>query len=298
MTNTELLSQLTNIEVKEILQNKQSTVSNRVRLIVADVNDDVYLVTANDNYDALVNDKFYFASQIKMIDNVDLEDVKDLFRTNDLDLNSVISTIKVGNYNDHFKSWGIDDVKSLIGHSSTDRACVSDYVSVNDAELIYGGQILKVEYSTGNSEEGAEIVLYTDYMPVNEKTEKDAGKAIISRYLFGADKAQEIVKYGQFASIKTEEELAELTPLQRIHYSRYNNGKYFVSIYDLNTLPNGETIMAMINQMINNKDIYNSNFAIDNGLHQGHLSEMRNGKRDVNRMTLNNVMKYIDAYKY
>ena len=298
MTNTKLLSQLTNIEVKEILQNKQSTVSNRVRLIFADVNDDIYLVTANDNYDALMNDKFYFASQIKMIDNVDLEDVKDLFRTNGLDLNSVISTIKVGNYNDHFKLWGIDDVKSLIGHSSTDRACVSDYVLVEDAELIYGGQILKVEYSTGNSEEGTETVLYTDYMPVNDKTEKDAGKAIIARYLFGADKAQEIVKYGQFASIKTEEELAELTPLQRIHYSRYNDGKYFVSIYDIKTLPNGETIMAMINQMINNKDIYNSNFAIDNGLHQGHLSEMRNGKRDVNRMTLNNVIKYIDAYKY
>lgn len=298
MTNTKLLSQLTNIEAKEILQNKQSTVSNRVRLIVADVNDDIYLITANDNYDALVNDKFYFASQIKMIDNVDLEDVKDLFRANDLDLNSVISTIKVGNYNDHFKLWGIDDVKSLIGHSSTDRACVSDYVVVEDAELIYGGQILKVEYSTGNSEEGSETVLYTDYMPVNDKTEKDAGKAIIARNLFGADKAQEIVKYGQFASIKTEEELAKLTALQRIYYSRYNGGKYFVSIYDINTLPNGETIMAMINRMINNKDVYNSNFAIDNGLHQGHLSEMRNGKRDVNRMTLNHVMKYIDAYKY
>lgn len=245
-----------------------------------------------------MNDKFHFASQIKMIDNVDLEDVKDLFRTNDLDLNSVVSTAKVGDYNDHFKSWGIDDVKSLIGHSSTDRACVSDYAEVKDVELIYGGQIIKVEYSTGNLEEGTETVLYTDYMPVNDKTEKDSGKAIIARNLFGADKAQEIVKYGQFASIKTEEELAKLTPLQRIHYSRYNDGKYFVSIYNLNTLPNGETVMAMINQMINNKDVYNSNFAIDNGLHQGHLSEMRNGKRDVNRMTLNNVMKYIDAYKF
>lgn len=296
MTNTKLLSQLTNIEAKEILQNKQSTVSNRVRLIVADVNDDIYLVTANDNYDALMNDKFYFASQIKMIDNVDLEDVKDLFRTNDLDLNSVISTIKVGNYNDHFKLWGIDDVKSLIGHSSTDRACVSDYVAVKDAELIYGGQILKVEYSTGNSEEGTETVLYTDYMPVNDKTEKDAGKAIIARNLFGADKAQEVVKYGHFSSIKTEEELKALPSLQQAHYGRY--GEYYVLIHGLNTLPNGTTIKAMIDRMIDAKDIYNSNFCADNGIHQGHLSEMRSGKRDVNRMILSNVMTYLDAFKY
>lgn len=298
MTNTKLLSQLTNTNAKEVLQYKPSHVSNRVRLLFTDNDNQVFESTLNDSYDALFDERVYNANQIKNVANVDVEDVKDLFRENAVTANSCVATRKVGNYNDHFKLWGIDDVKSLIGHSSTDRACVSDYVVVEDVELIYGGQILKVEYSTGNSEEGNETVLYTDYMPVNDKTEKDASKAIIARYLFGADKAQEIVKYGQFASIKTEEELAELTPLQRIHYSRYNDGKYFVSIYDLKTLPKGETIMAMINQMINNKDIYNSNFAIDNGLHQGHLSEMRNGKRDVNRMTLNNVIKYIDAYKY
>lgn len=298
MTNVKLLSPLTNTESKEVLQYKESNVSDRVRLIIADMNNDIYEVTSNDSYDTLFNDNLHFATQIKMIDDVDVEDVKDLFRTNDLDANSCIATRKVGNYNDYFQSWGIDDVKSLIGHVSTDRACVSDYIEVQDAQLIYDGQILKIDYSTGNSEDGIETVLYTDYMPINQNTEKDAAKAEIARYLFGADKAQEIIKYGHFASIKSEEELAELTPLQRAHYSRYNDGKYFVSIYDLNTLPKGETVMTMINHMIEDKDLYNSNFAIDNGLHQGNLSEMRNGKRDVGRMSLNNVCKYLDAYKY
>lgn len=298
MTNVKLLSPLTNTEAKEVLQYKESNVSNRVRLIIADMNNDVYEVTSNDNYDTLFNDNLHFATQIKMIDDVDVEDVKDLFRTNDLDANSCISTRKVGNYNDYFQSWGIDDVKSLIGHVSTDRACVSDYIEVQDADLIYYGQILKIDYSTGNSEDGIKTVLYTDYMPINQNTEKDAAKAEIARYLFGADKAQEIIKYGHFASIKNEDELAELTPLQRAHYSRYNDGKYFVSIYDLNTLPKGETVMTMINHMIEDKDLYNSNFAIDNGLHQGNLSEMRSGKRDVGRMSLNNVCKYLDAYRY
>lgn len=298
MTNLKLLSPLTNTEAKEVLQYNESNISNRVRLIIADMNNDIYEVTLNDSYDTLLNDNLHFATQIKMIDDVDVEDVKDLFRTNDLDANSCISTRKVGNYNDYFKSWGIDDVKSLIGHVSTDHACVSDYIEVQDAQLIYYGQVLKIDYSTGNAEDGIETVLYTDYMPINQNTEKDAAKAEIARYLFGADKAQEIIKYGHFASIKTEDELAELTPLQRSHYSRYNDGKYFVSIYDLNTLPKGETVMTMINHMIEDKDLYNSNFALDHGLHQGNLSEMRSGKRDVGRMSLNNVCKYLDSYKY
>lgn len=298
MANIELLSQLTNTKARRVLQYNQSKISNRVRLIILDDDYKIYEATSNDSYEALFNDNVYFASQIKMIDSVDVEDVKDLFRTNDLDENSCIATRKVGNYNDHFNDWGIDDVKSLIGHVSTDRACVSDYIEVQDAELTYGDQILKIDYSTGNAEDGIETVLYTDYMPINQNTEKDAAKAEIARYLFGADKVQEIIKYGHFASIKSEDELAELTPLQRVHYSRYNDGKYFVSIYDLNTLPKGKTVMTMINHMIEDKDLYNSNFAIANGLHQGNLSEMRSGKRDVGRMSLNNVCKYLDAYKY
>lgn len=296
MTNTNLLSQLTNTNVKEVLQYKPSNVSNRVRLLFTDNDNQVFEATLNDSYDALFDERVYNANRIKNVANVNVEDVKDLFRENDVTANSCVATRKVGNYNDHFKLWGIDDVKSLIGHSSTDRACVSDYVLVEDAELIYGGQILKVEYSTGNSEEGTETVLYTDYMPVNDKTERDAGKAVIARYLFGSDKAQEIVKYGQFASIKTEEELKALPALQQAHYGRY--GEYYVLIHDLNTLPNGATIKAMIDRMIDAKDIYNSKFCADNGIHQGHLSEMRSGKRDVNRMILSNVMTYLDAFKY
>ena len=103
MTNVKLLSPLTNTESKEVLQYKESNVSNRVRLIIADMNNDIYEVTSNDSYDTLFNDNLHFATQIKMIDDVDVEDVKDLFRTNNLDANRCIATRKVGNYNDYLK---------------------------------------------------------------------------------------------------------------------------------------------------------------------------------------------------
>lgn len=296
MTNTKLLSQLTNTNAKEVLQYKPSHVSNRVRLLFTDNDNQVFESTLNDSYDALFDERVYNANQIKNVANVDVEDVKDLFRENAVTANSCVATRKVGNYNDHFKLWGIDDVKSLIGHVSTDRACVSSYYTVVDAELIYDGQILKVTYSTDNDSDITEEVLYTDYMPVDEKTEDDAPKAVVARNLFGADKSSDIINYGHFASIKTEEELKALPALQQAHYGRY--GEYYVLIHDLNTLPNGATIKAMIDRMIDAKDIYNSKFCADNGIHQGHLSEMRSGKRDVNRMILSNVMNYLDGFKY
>lgn len=295
MNRLELLNKLTTINTKEILQYKQSHVSNRVRMLIEDIDGKIFEVTLNDSYEALFDERVYFAKQIKNLDNVNVEDVKDLFRQNDVTENSCIATREVGNYNDHFKLWGIEDVKSLIGHESTERACVSNCFVVKDAELIRGGQVLKITYETDNEDDGTETALYTDYMPVNERTEKEATKAVIARTLFGVEKADDIVNHGIGAIIKSEEEFEELPEIQKAYYCRYV--KYYISIDCLNSLPTGKAVKAIIERIVNEDSIYNSRFAKENGIHQGHLSEMRNGKRDINRLSLSNVMTYLDAYR-
>lgn len=296
MNRLELLNKVTNLSSKEILQYKKSHVSNLVRLLVADENNDIYKVTLNDSYGTLLDDKFYFAKQIKNLDGVDVEDVKDLFRENEVTENSCISTKKVGNYNDHFKLWGIDDVKTLIGHDSTSRACVSNFYQVVNAELIFGGQVLKVEYATDFSEAGTETVLYTDFMPVNEVTEKDAEKAMLARKLFGSSVAMDIMNYGHTAAIVTQDELKELSESQRLHYHQWLDSEYYVRLSQLRTAPTGSAIKSIVNQVINDKERYNSKFAEKNNIHQGHLSEMRSGKRDVNNIRFDTIIKIVDGY--
>lgn len=303
MNKLELLSQISGIKANEVIRVSQSHIGNRSSIIFADKNDNVFEThtTAHfpiDTYQNDVSDN-NVAEYVKQ--GADVEDIKDLFRTNDIENYYYIITTPVTNYNNNLAAWNMT-IDDFAGKVNSERACVSDLYFIDKAELEHNGQVLAVTYSDGlnHDEYDTEVIRYVNYNPAKKYYQDLAEKAVIARNVFGKERANKVVFHNEYGSIVSQEEYDKLPELQQLHYNKYDSEQfdttYYVRIDNVDTLPAGQDIKAIIDDIIDDKVICDSKFAENNGLHQGHLSEMRNGKRSVERMTLANVIKYVNAY--
>lgn len=296
MNRIELLTELTGIEVKKVISIKPHHISDNVSIIFTSKSNNVFEVMlsngAPDINANLVISRDYLAGS-----DINEEDVKDAFRTNNVNFKfAQVVVSKAVSYASSFEQWGIT-VDDLEGRVNVDRAIVSDYYIIDSAELKYNSKLLVVNYKSENSD-NVETVYYVNYSPITHDDVVEAKKAVEARNLFGKKNATEVMTNGRFAEIITSDEFKQMNEVQQLRFNKIGHSDFYVSMDEINTMPTGNKVKSMIDRVVDNKLVYNSKYATENGLHQGHLSEMRNGKRDVNRMTLNNVMKYIDAYKY
>lgn len=297
MNRIKLLEELTGLEkLKKVIAIKPHHTNNRVSIIVTNQTNNVFEVTIA-NTGTYGNKNLVISHQFVDSTGVSEEDIKDVFRINDIDMQlAEVFVNKSEKYSVSFEQWGmtVDDLK---GHVNVDRAIVSDYYTIDSAELKYNSKLLIVNYSSKASNQ-LETVYYVNYSPIAHDNELEAEKAALARRLFGTKNAYDIINRSDSDEIINEDEFKELNDIQKLRFNRIGDSEFFVSFANIDVMPTGDKVKTMIKRIIDNKLVYNSKYVIDNGLHQGHLSEMRNGKRDVNRMTLNNVCKYLDAYKY
>lgn len=297
MNRIKLLEELTGLDkLKKVIAIKPHHTNNRVSIIVTNQTNNVFEVTIA-NTGTYGNKNLVISHQFLDSTGVSEEDIKDVFRINKVDMQlAEVFVNKAEKYSVSFEQWGmtVDDLK---GHVNVDRAIVSDYYTIDSAELKYNSKLLVVNYSSKTSNQ-LETVYYVNYSPIAHDNELEAEKAALARRLFGADNADAVINRSDEAEIVREDEFEKLNDIQRLRFNRIGDSEFFVRFANIDVMPTGDKVETMIKRIIDNKLVYNSNYVIDKGLHQGHLSEMRNGKRDVNRMTLNNVCKYLDAYKY
>lgn len=296
MNRIEVLTKITGIKVNKVVAIKPHHISNRASIIFNDDSNEVFEATLAD-ITQYVNSNTLVSENILNGMDIMAKDIKDAFRTNDVDMNvAEVVVNKASSYTNSFKQWGIT-VDDLKGHVNVDRAIVSDFYIIDNAELKYNDELLVINYKANNSDL-TETVYYVNYSPIAHDDKAEAEKAAKARDFFGIENANEIINNHRFAKIVTKDELEKKNELQKLRYCQMGNSDLYVNINAINTVPTGDKIKAMIDKIITDKMNYDSKYVIGNGIHQGHLSEMRNGKRAVNRMTLSNVMTYLDAFKF
>lgn len=296
MNRLETIENITGLkDLNEVIAIKPHHTGYNVSMIVAS-NDDVYDITLAYN-SSYFNHNLVISENYLQDKDVTAEDVKDAFRTNKVDMKfSFVVVIKTEDYEISLDAWGMK-LDDLIGHVNVDRACVSDYYTIDDVKLTHNDKVLVVSYSSKFSDE-IEEVAYVNYSPITHDNQIDAKKAVIARRLFGTRNAYDIVFDKSFAEIITKDEYNKLSEIGKAGFTKYGMGidDFYVSIITIDSPITSDNVMRIVNNVIEDDELFSQYYIGKFGVPQGNISKIRKGERKVDSVSLPTALKLIDVY--
>lgn len=296
MNRLETIERITGLEnLNEVVSIKPHHTGYNVSMIVAS-DDNVYDLTfayASCNF----NSDLKISINYLQDKDITAEDVKDAFRTNKVDMQySFVVVSQTVDYEINLDAWNMQ-LDDLIGHVNADRACVSDYYTIDDVKLTHNDKVIVVDYSSKFSSE-IEEVTYVNYSPIVHDNKIDAKKAVIARQLFGKDNAYDVVFDKSFAEIITPKEYEKLSEIGKVGFTKYGMGidDFYVSIVTIDSPITSDNVLRVVKDVVDNDELFSQYYIAKFGVNQGNLSKLRQGDRQVDSIRLRTALNMIDAY--